>query len=448
MQEKQQTLRLAFRRREFIKAAGAAGLLSTVQAGLSGCSDPKCDAPARILIVGGGAAGVTMASLLRRACPKAVITMVEPSDRHYYQPGFTFIGAGVWRPDDVWMHERDLVPSGVTWLKDSAVAIDPDCNTAILKEAGKVAYDFLVLVPGIQQNWNQVQGITREGLGLGNAHSIYDFEGSVRTWRAMQEFVRTGGRGVFTDTWTKHKCGGAPKKICLLGEHLARKIGTRPRLSFNYFTAEKQLYDVPLYTPRLEQIYRERDVPLRLNSKLAGVDVSAKKAYFEDRATGKTFTEDYDFLHFAPPQSAPDFVRESGLGWTEGKLASGAWVMVDQKTLVHKKYPNIVSLGDVAGIPTSKTGAGVKKQAPVAAANLCAMMSGKTPSAEYSGYAACPIITDYGHVIMCEFNYDKQPETSFPFTLLDTSRELRSAWWLKRFVLKPYYFKVMLKGWA
>jgi sulfide:quinone oxidoreductase len=438
----------AFTRRSFLKGIGAAGLLAAIPIGLGGCSGPQIDTLARILIVGGGTAGITMAARLRRACPKATITLVEPSERHYYQPGFTFIGAGVWEPDDVWMNERDLVPSGVAWLKDAVIAIDPDHNVASLRDGGKIVYDFLVLVPGIQLNWAQVKGITRETLGLGNTHSIYDFEGSVRTWKALQEFARTGGRGVFADTWTKHKCGGAPKKICLLGEHLSRKLGTRHRLSFNYFTASKQLYDVPHYTPRLEEIYRERDVPVRLNAKLTGVDVDAKKAYFEDRATGETYTETYDFLHFVPPQSAPDFVRESGLGWTEGKLADGGWVMVDPKTLVHKKYANVVSLGDVAGIPTSKTGGGVKKQAPVAVENLCAIISGKEPTAAYSGYAACPIITDYGHVIMCEFDYEKKPEPSFPFSWMDTRKELRTAWWAKRFLLKPYYFRLMLKGWV
>ena len=347
--------RAAFTRRTFLKGAGAAGLLAAIPVGLGGCSGPQIDTLARILIVGGVTAGITMAARLRRACPKATITLVEPSERHYYQPGFTFIGAGVWEPDDVWMNERDLVPAGVAWLKDAVVAIDPDRNVASLRDGGKIVYDFLVLVPGIQLNWSQVEGITRETLGLGNTHSIYDFEGSVRTWKALQEFARTGGRGVFADTWTKHKCGGAPKKICLLGEHLSRKLGTRHRLSFSYFTASKQLYDVPHYTPRLEEIYRERDVPVRLNAKLTGVDVDAKKAYFEDRATGETYTETYDFLHFVPPQSAPDFVRESGLGWTEGKLADGGWVMVDPKTLVHKKYANVVSLGD--GRRRQETGA-------------------------------------------------------------------------------------------
>ena len=158
--------------------------------------------------------------------------------------------------------------------------------------------------------------------------------------------------------------------------------------------------------------------------------------------------EDYDFLHFTPPMSAPDFVKEAGLSWTEGKLAADGWVMVDKETLVHKKYQNIVSLGDVAGIPTSKTSAAIRKQVPIAAKNLIALMEGKEPTEKYDGYAACPIVTDYGHVLLCEFDYNKDPEISFPFTLIDTSKEQWLAWLLKVYILKPLYFYGMLKGYA
>jgi len=437
---------MAMTRRGFLGQAGAAAVGSTL--GLTaGCTRGVTTA-ARVLIIGGGAAGISVAARLGGRLPNGKITIVDPADLHFYQPGFTFIGAGVWDRDDVWMRQADLIPSGVAWVKESVVAVDPEKNVATTSGGKRLPYDFLVLCPGLQENWSLVEGITRETLGTGNAHSIYDWEGSVRTWKAVSEFAKKGGKGVFTDTWTKHKCGGAPKKICLLTEHLARQNGTREKLTFNYFTASKELYDVKYYTPRLEEIYRERNVPIRLNAKLTGVDTAAKKAHFEDRKTGEKWIEDYDFLHFAPPQSAPDFVREAGLGWTEGKLAREAWAMVDRATLVHLRYGNVVALGDVAGIPTSKTSAAIRKQAPIAVENLLSLIAGEKPTAVYDGYAACPIITDYGHVLMAEFDYEKRPSTSFPLNFLDTSKELRSGWWLKRYVLKPMYFRLMLRGLA
>ena len=412
-------------RRHFFKLMAMAGLLTAASTQKAKAFSSK--AKGKIVIIGGGAAGISMAARLKSWLDKPDITLIDPSDRQFYQPGFTLIASGVYQPDDVWRKQEDCIPNDIKWIKDSVAAVDPVWNQVTTKNNGKIAYDFLVLTPGIQINWEKVEGITQATLGQGNAHSIYDFEGAQKTWKAIQEFSKTGGRGIYTDTYTKHKCGGAPKKICLLTEHYTRKQGTRETVDLNFYTASKELYDVPFFTPRLLEIYKERNIPINLNVRVKGVDTAAKQVHFEkietvgDQKVYTPFVEDYDFLHFTPPMSAPDFVREAGLGWTEGKLAADAWVMVDKETLVHKTYPNIVSLGDVAGIPTSKTSAAIRKQVPIAAKNLISLMEGKEPAEKYDGYAACPIVTDYGHVLLCEFNYKKEAQNSFPFTLLDLS---------------------------
>lgn len=439
-------------RRHFFKLMAMAGLLTAASTQKAKAFSSK--AKGKIVIIGGGAAGISMAARLKSWLDKPDITLIDPSDRQFYQPGFTLIASGVYQPDDVWRKQEDCIPNDIKWIKDSVAAVDPVWNQVTTKNNGKIAYDFLVLTPGIQINWEKVEGITQATLGQGNAHSIYDFEGAQKTWKAIQEFSKTGGRGIYTDTYTKHKCGGAPKKICLLTEHYTRKQGTRETVDLNFYTASKELYDVPFFTPRLLEIYKERNIPINLNVRVKGVDTAAKQVHFEkietvgDQKVYTPFVEDYDFLHFTPPMSAPDFVREAGLGWTEGKLAADAWVMVDKETLVHKTYPNIVSLGDVAGIPTSKTSAAIRKQVPIAAKNLISLMEGKEPAEKYDGYAACPIVTDYGHVLLCEFNYKKEAQNSFPFTLLDTSKEQWAAWPLKVYFLKPMYFYGMLNGWA
>lgn len=439
-------------RRQFFKimtAAGLVGAASTEKAKAFSSS-----AKGKIVIIGGGAAGISMASRLKRWLDQPDITLIDPSDRQFYQPGFTLIASGVYAPGDVWKKQSDCIPDGIKWIKDSVTAVDPVWNQVTTGQSGKIPYDFLVLTPGLQINWEKVEGITHNTLGEGNAHSIYDFEGAQKTWKALQEFSKTGGRGIYTDTYTKHKCGGAPKKICLLTDDYTRQQNTRDKVTLDYFTAAKELYDIPYFTPRLLEIYDERQIPIHTQVRVKGVDTATKQVHLEKIETKgeekvyTPFVEDYDFLHFTPPMSAPDFVREAGLGWTEGKLAADAWVMVDKETLVHKKYPNIVSLGDVAGIPTSKTSAAVRVQVPLAAKNLISLMEGKEPLEKYNGYAACPIVTDYGHVLLCEFDYDKKPAISFPFTMLDMSKEQRMAWILKVYVLKPMYFNGMLNGYA
>lgn len=437
-------------RRHFFKIMAAAGLMSI--AGTQKAEAFSSKAKGKIVVIGGGAAGISMAARLMRWLDKPDVTLIDPSDRQYYQPGFTLIASGVYNSEDVWKKQEDCIPDGVKWVKDSVEAVDPVWNQVTTKNNGKIPYDFLVLTPGLQTNWEKVEGITHDTLGQGNAHSIYDFEGAQKTWKAIQEFSKTGGRGIFTDTYTKHKCGGAPKKICLLAEHYNRKQETRDKVTLDYYTAAHELYDIPFFTPRLLEIYQERNIPINLNIRVKGVDTSAKQIHFEkvekagEEKIITPFVEEYDFLHFTPPMSAPDFVRDAGLGWTEGSLAAESWVMVDKATLVHQKYPNIVSLGDVAGIPTSKTSAAIRMQVPIAAKNLISLMEGKEPVEKYDGYAACPIITGYGHVLLCEFDYDKKPANSFPFSMMDTSKELWAAWILKVYFLKPMYFYGMLNG--
>lgn len=452
-------------RRTFIKIA--AGFGAAAAAGVAVSYAMSSSAKGRIVIIGGGCAGISMAARLKRMLRQPNITIIDPSTLHYYQPGFTLIASGVYDKDEVYRNQSDCIPSGTNWIKDSVVAVDPDKGRVYTAKNGFVDYDFLVLAPGLNLNWAGVEGIDPANIGGGDAYCMYTHDGAIKTWQGVQKFVEKGGKGIYTDTYTKHKCGGAPKKICLLTEDLSRKRGTRSKLDFNYYTASHELYDIPFFTPRLLEIYKDRNVKLNCNVRVKSIDTAAKKAYLERvekipvqtvGADGKKvsafkeriepFTQSYDFMHFLPPMCAPDFVKSSGLSWTEGKLARDGWAMVDKETLVHKKYPNIISLGDVAGIPTSKTSAAIRKQAPIAARNLVDIMEGKAPSQKYDGYAACPIITDYGHVLMCEFDYSKKPKITFPLSLLDMSHEQRVAWLLKVYVLKPMYFYGMLKGLA
>ena len=202
----------------------------------------------------------------------------------------------------------------------------------------------------------------------------------------------------------------------MLAEHLSRKLGTREKLDFNYCTASRELYDVPFFTKRLLEIYKERNIPVSTRTKLKGIDTSTKTAYFQTEVPSKTDPskteilekkEGYDFIHFLPPMTAPDFVKKSGLSIETGKRVAEGWAAVDKHTLVHPKYSNIIVLGDASALPTSKTSAAVRKQYPIAARNLISIMEGKAPEEKYDGYAACPIVTDYGHVLMCEFDYAK-----------------------------------------
>ncbi|MDR2953914.1 MAG: NAD(P)/FAD-dependent oxidoreductase [Prevotella sp.] len=345
-----------YTRRKFLKIAAATGVVGGIAAaGIYKATEFSSDAKGKIVIIGGGAAGLSMAALLQRWLNNPDITLIDPSDRQYYQPGFTLVASGVYEPDEVWKKQEDCIPGDVKWIKDIVVELNPDSKKVRTANNGNLSYDFLVLTPGLQIDWDRMEGISRATLGQGNAHTIYDFEGAQKTWTALQEFAKNGGKAVFTDTYTKHKCGGAPKKICLLTDDYGRKQETRDKMQLSYFTAEKALYDVPYYVPRLLEIYNERNIPITLHTQIKAIDTAAKRVYMEkietigEEKVVTPITEDYDFLHFTPPMSAPGFVRDAGLSWTEGKLAADGWVMVNKETLIHERYSNIVCLGDCAG---------------------------------------------------------------------------------------------------
>jgi sulfide:quinone oxidoreductase len=408
-------------------------------------------AKGRIVVVGGGAAGIDIAARLQRRLAEPDITIIDPAPRHFYQAGFTLLASGVFAPEELHRPQESLIPPGVRFVQDSVVEIEPERNRLKTNSRGVIEYDYMVLTPGLEMDFSGIEGVSPERLGEGNVHCIYLFEGAQKCWQAIQKLAQTGGRAYFTDTWTKVKCGGAPKKINMMAEHYCRLRGARERVEFRFYTATDHLYDIQPFRKRLEEIYAERGIPVTMNHRVKSVDIEARRVTFENRAAqgsngGERVTVEFDFLHIVPPMRAPRFVRESALAYDESTGKPSDWTPADPATLVHKRFKNVFVAGDVANLPTSKTAAAVRMQAPVAAANLIAAMEGRGPDAAYDGYAACPYVTEYGKVLMAEFDYSKKPRPTLP--LLDPGKEHRAGWVLKRYILKPFYFELMLRGLA
>ncbi len=454
-------------RREALKIfASATAMMGIGASGANAATEAmaKSSAKGKILIIGGGSGGIDMAARLVRALENPDITLVDPNDYHYYQPGFTLIGCGVYTEKTVTEKQADYVPSAVKWIKDIVVSIDPDNNTAQTEKNGALTYDYLVLAPGIQMNFDKLEGISRERLGEDNVHCIYDLHGAIKTWDGVQAMAKKGsGKMLFCDTNTPIKCGGAPKKINLMSEDYMRKEGVRDNMEIALYTASGKMFGVPEFEKRLGEIYQERNIGVKFRTLFKGIDRSTKEAIFEtteiltreefDEVLGEkvTYTEEkksmtkeqFDFLHFTPPMSAPDFVKNSPLAWDRGSAKEGGWAMVDKNSLVHLKYKNVVAVGDVAGIPINKTGGSVRKQAPVATTNLIDIMEGREPSASHKGYTVCPILVCYGKVLLAEFGYEGLMPT-LPF--IEPAKE-RWMWWImKRYILHPLYYYGMLRG--
>ena len=388
----------------------------------------------QILVVGGGAAGITAAAQLRRARPNLGIAILEPASEHWYQPGWTLVGGGVFSLEETRRAERDLIPSGVTWIQEAATGFDPEHNQVTTSGGQTLHYQVLIVATGLTLAWDRIKGL-REALGTGGVCSNYSKDYAPYTWEAIQAFK--GGSAVFTCAPMPIKCPGAPQKIAYLADDVFKR--KRLNASVIYATATPGIFGVPTYAAPLREVVRRKGIDARYNHVLTEVRADKREAVFTVKENDSERQEviHYDLLHVTPPMAAPAVVAGS-------PLANGAgFVEVDQASLQHVRYPNVFSLGDVSGMPNSKTAAAVRGQAPVLVANLLALLDGQPLDAAYDGYSCCPLITGYGKTIMAEFNYKQEPTPSFP---LDPTKERWSMWWIKRKLLPSLYWNRMLTG--
>ena len=391
-----------------------------------------------VVIIGGGTAGITVAARLRKARPSLDIAVIDPSEKHYYQPFWTLVGGGVYPREVTERSEGKLMPKGVTWIRDHVTAMDPDSNRVTLGSGAHVNYEYLVVCPGIQLNWSAIPGL-QETVGKNGVCSNYTYDLVPYTWETLKSLK--GGKLIFTQPSTPIKCGGAPQKIMYLAaDHLRRK-GHLKDSNIQFMSPGTGVFGVKEFEVTLKKIIARYGIDFHTRTELIAIDGPAKKATFRitDAETGAQHekVESFDMIHVVPPQSAPDFVRTSALANAEG------WVEVDRATLQHVRFANVFSLGDTAGTPNAKTGAAVRKQAPVVVANMLATMDAKASPKAYDGYSSCPLVTGYGKLVLAEFDYDNNPMPSFPF---DTTKERGSMYFLKRYILPQLYWHGMLKG--
>lgn len=391
----------------------------------------------RIVVVGGGTAGITVAARLRRA-GQTNITVIEPSDTHSYQPLWTLVGSGHATATETRRPEADVMPQGVQWIRGSVANIDPEERTLQVDNGMQLDYDACILAPGIELHWDAIPGLA-DSIGKNGVVSNYRWDTAERTWTEVQALQE--GRALFTQPDGPIKCGGAPQKAAYMTADYLRRHGRLDATDISFSLPGDSLFGLPEFREVLEAVVARYGIDVRYQTELVEVRGDAHEAVLRT-ATG-TETVPYDFLHVVPPQRAPEFVRVSSLAVPDDPRG---WIDVDDNTLVHKRYPEVFALGDAAGIAAAKTGAAVRKQAPVVVENVLVTLNGQEPSATYDGYSSCPIVTAQGKMLLAEFDYSMTHHKTIP--LIDTVKERRDMWYLKRYGLPFLYWNLMLKGLA
>jgi sulfide:quinone oxidoreductase len=418
----------------------------------------------QILIIGGGNAGLSVASQLLQKRSNLKIAIVDPSEKHYYQPAWTLVGAGIFDVNKTVRNEKELIPKNTTWIKEAVSEFEPTANKVKCVSGTEITYDYMIVCPGIQLGWNKIKGL-KETLGKNNVSSNYDFNSAPYTWEMIENFK--GGTAVFTNPSTPIKCGGAPHKIMYLAVDYWRKKGILDKCDVHYVSGATVIFGVPEYKATLEKVLLNGNIKVHYSANTIAIDGNNKTIEFETKNTEfvkqslsksaagcysiaegndadsvSRVTMNFDLCHSVPPQSAPDFIKNSPLRDQANALG---YVEIDKNTMQHSRFPNVFALGDCTNAPCSKTGAAIRKQAPVVVTNLLEVMDKKALTATYDGYSACPIPTQYGKLMLAEFDYTNKPKMTFPF---DQAKPRWTMWLLKTKVLPWLYWNKILKGTA
>lgn len=390
----------------------------------------------KVVIVGGGSAGITVAARLFRQLPALMgnVVIVDPADKHYYQPLWTLVGGGAAKKESTEREMASVIPEGAVWIQDAVESFSPEDNRLKTAKGQTLSYDYLVVAGGIEINWQAIKGV-EEALGTKSVCSNYSYNHVDYTWETIRSF--TGGTALFTHPASPVKCGGAPQKIMYLAEDHFSRSGVRSKSNVIFGSANPAIFDVEKYRLALEKVLERKQIDTRFRRNLTAIKADEKIAVFENMDTQKIEEVRYDMIHVTPYMQAPAFIRNSPLSDENG------WTDVHKHTLQHTRFQNIFGLGDSSNLPTSKTGAAIRKQAPVVVENMISLMREQPMQGSYDGYSSCPLVTGYNKLILAEFNYDKEPTESMPF---NQAIERASMYIMKKDLLPIMYWDGMLKG--
>ena len=348
------------KRRDFLKLAAAASL--------AGCAGSSYKA--RVVVVGGGFGGATAAKYLRLWDPSIEVILVERASLFTSCPFSNLVLAGFATMDDIRRPYDGLRRHGVQVVNDEVIAVDAARKLVRLGRGGDVSYDRLIVAPGIDFAFDEIQGY-EEAMRAGRVLHAWKAGSQTIDLHRELERLRDGGVYVLSIPLAPYRCGPGPyERASVIAAYFKR---AKPRCKVLIVDANPEITSKgPLFRRAWADLY-PGIIEYRPNSTAIGIDASTM--------TVKLEVEDVrgDVLNVVPPHGAGDIARRAGLVTTNNR-----WCDVDWRTMESKAAAGIHVLGDatLAAPAMPKSGSMANNQAKLAAAAIIELLSGRVPDAE------------------------------------------------------------------
>jgi len=365
---------------------------------------------------------------------------VDAAENHYYQPGWTLVGAGLRPKTDFSRPLASLIPNHISLIPENVQTFSPSSSTVTTTTGRDISYDTLVVAAGLQSNFDVIEGLPAAlDDPSSGVSTIYSYKTCDKVWTDIENLK--SGNAVFTQPSGIIKCAGAPQKIMWMAWDRFRRTG-RGNIKVDFYTGMPSMFSVKKYSDALNALRQERGVGGHFGHDLVSIDTASRKATFKKAEDGTKVEVDYSLLHVTPPMGPLNVFKGSPIADAVG------WVPVNQATLQHIKpeFSNVFAIGDCSSLPTSKTAAAITAQAPVLTENLFSFVdTGKVAISEYDGYTSCPLLTGYGELMLAEFKYGLEPKESFS-TFFDQAKSNRFFYHLKKDLFPYAYWNYMVNG--